>query len=87
MHWRQYREGFVLADDDGVIFTPEKHLEDVMITAHGIWETERKQAEKIITGITLCEQLHFDEYMAKRLKDSDYTFRTHLRGLGAALEE
>lgn len=83
----QYREGFVLADDDGVIFLPEKQIEEVILTAESIWETERKQAEKIIAGVTLREQLLFEDYKEKRAKDSDYNFRAHLRSLGGALEE
>ena len=83
----QYREGFVLADDDGVIFIPEKQLAEVIRTAESIWETERKQADKIMKGITLREQFRFHEYLDKREKDYDYNFRNHLRMLGGALEE
>lgn len=83
----QYRDGFVLADDDGVIFVQEKYIDNVISTAKNIWQTERGQAERIISGISLREQLRFEEYKTIREKDPDYTFRTHLRKLGGAIEE
>jgi regulator of RNase E activity RraA len=81
------REDFVFADDDGVLFVDEGHLEQVLATAHIIWETERKQADAVRAGTTLREQFQFKEYLSKREHDPTYTFRKHLRKLGGAIEE
>lgn len=85
--FEQYREDFVLADDDGVIFIPESQSQHIIETAIQIFETEREQAEKIKAGVSLREQLKFEEYLREREKDHEYTFRKHLRNLGGAIEE
>ncbi len=81
------RDDFVFADDDGVIFVSGDRIADVASTAHSIWETERRQATEIKAGNNLRQQLQFSEYLAKRASDESYTFRKHLRALGAAIEE
>ena len=80
-------EDFVLADDDGVLFVPEQHVEEVLSTAESIWETERRQAAEIAGGKSLRDQFRFKEYLAKKSVDPSYTFRKHLRAVGGALEE
>ena len=77
----------VFADADGVIFVPAQQADEIIMTAHAIWQTERSQAQKIESGIKLREQFRFDDYVAKRSADSTYTFRRHLRGIGGAVEE
>jgi len=77
----------VFADDDGVLFVAEQHLDEVLATALTIWHTERQQAADVKDGRTLRQQLRFDEYLKKRESDPDYTFRKHLRILGGAIEE
>ena len=77
----------VFADADGVLFAPGEQVKQVLSTAHGIWEKERRQAERIRSGQRLREQLLFDDYLAKRSVDSTYTFRQHLRSVGGAIEE
>jgi regulator of RNase E activity RraA len=77
----------IFADDDGVLFASGRDLERLLDTAQKIRETERRQAEAIVRGRTLHEQLRFDEYLAKRQNDPAYTFRRHLRELGGAIEE
>ena len=77
----------VFADDDGALFVPAQRAPDVLAVAHAIWQTESRQAAAIRAGITLRQQLHFDEYLAKRATNHSYTFRAHLRALGGAIEE
>jgi 4-hydroxy-4-methyl-2-oxoglutarate aldolase len=77
----------VFADDDGALFVAAEHAEQVLVTAHQIWQTERDQARWIREGQTLREQTGFDDYLARRATDPSYTFRRHLRGIGRAIEE
>lgn len=77
----------VFGDADGVIFAPSAQIEKILSTAKKIYETERRQAENIKKGKTLHEQLHFDQYLAKRASDVTVTFRKHLREIGGAIEE
>jgi 4-hydroxy-4-methyl-2-oxoglutarate aldolase len=77
----------VFADDDGVVFVASERVDEVVATAHEIWETEREQARKIRAGETLRDQAAFDEYLAERAADPAYTFRQHLRRIGGAIEE
>ncbi|MBI4680720.1 MAG: RraA family protein [Nitrospirae bacterium] len=81
------RNDVVFADDDGVLFVPNQKIEELLSTAHTIYQTERKQAEAIKDGKRLREQLRFDEYLTKKAVDSSYTFRKHLKALGGAIEE
>jgi regulator of RNase E activity RraA len=80
-------EDVVFADADGVLFVPAERVDEILSTAHRIWEKERRQAEYIKAGRKLREQLHFDDYLAKRSNDTEYTFRQHLRAIGGAIEE
>lgn len=77
----------VFADADGVLFAPAGQEEEILSTAHRIWERERQQAQEIQSGRKLREQLQFDEYLAQRSADATYTFRQHLRAIGGAIEE
>lgn len=81
------KEDVVFADADGVLFVPGQQAEEVLSTAHGIWKRERRQAQAIQAGQTLREQFRFDDYLAKRATDPNYTFRQHLRSFGGAIEE
>lgn len=81
------RDDFVFADDDGVIFLPAPQVEAILDLARTIWETERAQADAVKKGTNLREQFRFREYLSKRAIDSSYTFRTHLRSIGGAIEE
>ncbi len=81
------RDDVVFADDDGVMFVPINRLKLVLDTARTIFETERAQAEAVLGGLTLREQLRFRDYLTKREEDASYTFRKHLRALGGAIEE
>lgn len=77
----------LFADDDGLIFVPHANIEAILETAATIRRTERRQAEAIRNGTNLSEQLRFEEYLARRQTDPEYTFRTHLRSIGGAIEE
>jgi 4-hydroxy-4-methyl-2-oxoglutarate aldolase len=81
------KKDVVLADADGVLFVPAQQAEKVLSTAHSIWQRERRQAQAIQAGKTLREQFRFDDYLARRATDPDYTFRQHLRSIGGAIEE
>lgn len=81
------KEDFVFADADGVLFVSAGQVDKVLSTAHDIWERERKQAQKIQSGIKLRDQLQFDEYLIQRQGDETFTFRQHLRSIGGAIEE
>ena len=77
----------VFGDDDGVLFVALEEVEEVLVTARRIWQTEREQARKIHAGETLRHQTAFDDYLARRAADPSYTFRRHLRRIGGAIEE
>ena len=81
------RSDVVFADDDGCVFISGDQVEQLLTAAHEIWQTERRQAQRINAGETLREQLNFTGYLKKRSRDLDYTFRQHLRDGGGAIEE
>jgi 4-hydroxy-4-methyl-2-oxoglutarate aldolase len=89
-HFRDFtvtNEDVACADADGVLFIPAERADEIFTAANAIWETERKQTQAIQNGRKLREQLRFDEYLSRRLTDSTYTFRQHLRNIGGAIEE
>jgi regulator of RNase E activity RraA len=77
----------VFADDDGVLFVPLARVAEVCAAAARIYETERRQAERVRGGETLRAQLQFADYLARRDADPGYTFRAHLRRLSGSIEE
>jgi regulator of RNase E activity RraA len=80
-------EDVVFADDDGCVFAMAEDAEQLLAAAQTIRQTERRQAQRIELGDTLRNQLKFVDFLKKRLKDSDYTFRRHMRKIGCAIEE
>jgi regulator of RNase E activity RraA len=80
-------DDIVFADQDGVLFVAADRVEQVLETAGGIGRTEREQAVQILGGRTLRQQTQFDDYLARRRRDPQYTFRRHLRRIGGAIEE
>jgi 4-hydroxy-4-methyl-2-oxoglutarate aldolase len=81
------QDDVVFADDDGVLFAPSESAEKLLSAARAICGTERLQAEEIKSGVTLHDQLKFDQYLAHRTGDPSLTFRKHLRAIGGAIEE
>jgi 4-hydroxy-4-methyl-2-oxoglutarate aldolase len=77
----------VFADDDGCLFVSSEDVEELLVTARNIWETERRQAEGIKAGRALRAQLDFARYLEKRTADPSHTFRDHLRNIDGAIEE
>jgi 4-hydroxy-4-methyl-2-oxoglutarate aldolase len=75
------------ADDDGCLFVPAQHAEDLLSVAREIWQQERLQAQEIKSGRSLREQLNFAQYLEKRAADPGYMFREHLRRISGAIEE
>src|SRR6185503_2765384 len=80
-------EDVIFADTDGVLFVSAQQVDEIFATAYSIWQTERKQAERIKAGKKLRDQLRFDAYITKRSNDSTLTFRQYLRSIGGAIEE
>ena len=76
----------VLGDDDGVVFALLEDVERIISLARKIAETETRQAENIKKGKTLSQQFKFDDYLKKRSKNPDYTFREYLKEIGGAIE-
>lgn len=77
----------VVADADGVLFLPEKGIEEIVNVAAGIRDTEHRQAATMKGGRSLRQQLSFEDFMALRKKDPQYSFRAHLRRIGGSIEE
>ena len=70
-HWNITQHDIVACDSDGVLFMPEEQLQEIMVAATNIRETERQQAE----------------YLSARAINPSVGFREHLRRLGRAIEE
>jgi 4-hydroxy-4-methyl-2-oxoglutarate aldolase len=85
--WNVTRQDVVACDSDGVLFMPEEKLQEIMVAAANIRETERKQAEKMHGGVSLREQTRFAEYLSSRATNPSVGFREHLKRLGRAIEE
>ncbi|MCO6008584.1 RraA family protein [Actinoallomurus purpureus] len=81
------REDLVLGDDDGVLFVPVADAARLFDIAERIRDTERRQAERIRSGVSLREQVGFAAYLAAHRDNPSLTFREHLRSVGGAIEE
>lgn len=77
---------WIAADDDGVAVVAAPHVDEVMALAASIMTTEVAQADRMRGGVSLREQLGFDEYLALRAQDPGYSLRDHLKARGGAIE-
>lgn len=80
-------DDFVLGDDDGVLFVPLDHAEDVAEAATFIRDTERAQATRMHHGTTLRNQADVPAFIASQEANPELTFRQHLRSIGGEIEE
>lgn len=81
------RDDHVFADDDGVLFVSLDRLRDVREVAAEIQAKEALQAQSVRQGRSLRDQFEFARYLKARESDSRITFREHLRGIAAEIEE
>jgi 4-hydroxy-4-methyl-2-oxoglutarate aldolase len=79
-------EDLVFADADGVLFLQAARGSEVLSAARDIFMAERAQADAVLAGRSLAEQLELARYVAERDADPQLTFREHLRRLKAAIE-
>jgi regulator of RNase E activity RraA len=85
--WTVGRGDLVFGDEDGVLFVPARAAGEVLGLAEAIRDTERGQAERIRTGVSLRDQLRFADYLAARRRTPTLSFRAHLRAVNGAIEE
>lgn len=80
------RQDVVFADIDGVVVTEAASVPRVIAAARDIANREQAQAARLLKGERLFDQLQLEAYVARRAADPSYTFRDHLKTLGAAIE-
>ena len=80
------RDDFVFADVDGVVVVSRAELARVVAAARDIAAREQAQAKRLLGGERLRSQLQLDAYVARRQSEPSYSFRDHLKTLGAAIE-
>jgi regulator of RNase E activity RraA len=80
------KDDFVFADIDGVVVVESSLLPRVVEAARDIATREQAQSARLLEGERLRDQLHLDEYVARRTLEPTYTFRQHLKSLGGAIE-
>lgn len=74
------------ADDDGVLFAPGESAPALLAAAAAIHARKREQADRVVAGETLRAQFRFDEFLARRAREPERTFRQHLREIDGAIE-
>jgi regulator of RNase E activity RraA len=80
------RDDYVFADIDGVVVVAGTQLARVISAARDIASREQAQAERLLRGDRLRDQLKLAAYVTRRQAEPTYTFREHLRSLGGAIE-
>lgn len=85
--WTVSGADLVFGDEDGVVFVPSTNGAEVLDLAETVRDTERRQAQRIRSGVSLRAQVRFDAYLAARRENPSLTFREHLRAVRGAIEE
>lgn len=80
------RDDVVFADIDGIVVVAEAELARVVAAARDIALREQAQADRLMKGERLRDQLQLAAYVSRRASDPSYTFRAHLKSLGGAIE-
>jgi 4-hydroxy-4-methyl-2-oxoglutarate aldolase len=80
------KDDVVFADVDGVVVVAAADVARVVRAARDIATREQAQAERLLSGDPLRDQLKLDVYLARRKENPAYTFRSHIKTLGAAIE-
>lgn len=80
------REDAAFADEDGVLFVALSQCSRVIAAAREVAAREQAQAGRLLAGEPLRDQLRLDEYLERRAADPEYTFRSHVKNLGGAIE-
>ena len=79
-------DDFIFADIDGITVVSRADLARVVAAARDIATREQAQAERLLGGERLRDQLQLDAYVARRQNEPAYTFRDHVKSLGGAIE-
>lgn len=76
----------VAADQNGVVFLADEHVDRLVGVARSIRSAEAEQVRRLDAGTSLRDQFDFDAYLEDREQDPGRTFRQHLRDRSAAIE-
>lgn len=77
--WVVGTDDFVTGDDDGMIFVPIEHLEEIATLATRIRNSEKAQTVEMHKGVSLRSQIQFSEFLQKRSTSPTLTFPQHMR--------
>jgi 4-hydroxy-4-methyl-2-oxoglutarate aldolase len=80
------KDDIVFADADGVVVIAAADAARIIAAAREIAAREQAQAERLLKGERLRDQLQLGNYLNRRRDDPTYTFRAHLKSLGGAIE-
>jgi 4-hydroxy-4-methyl-2-oxoglutarate aldolase len=80
------KDDIVFVDVDGIVVVAVANVPRVVAAARDIATREQAQAERLLGGERLRDQLKLDAYVARRKEDPAHTFRAHIKSLGAAIE-
>jgi 4-hydroxy-4-methyl-2-oxoglutarate aldolase len=80
------QDDLVFADADGVVVIAASDAARIIPAAREIAAREQAQAERLMKGERLRDQLQLGAYLNRRRDDPTYTFRAHLKSLGGAIE-
>lgn len=81
--WVAGLEDIVIADGDGVILIPAARATDIAEAAETIRSAERDRIEGLRGGVSLREQLRFNEFRDRLSDEPALNFREHLQSLSS----